>query len=133
MKFKGRMDLEQGLKQIYIAPLINIVFLLLLFFMLFSGFITQPSMQINLPKAVTSQAVKPGSLEIVVRSDNAAYFESKAATLQELKQLFAQAAKHSQSILIKADESVSLGKIAEIMDLARSSGINHINIATNQK
>ena len=61
MHFKGKMELEQGLKQIYIAPLINIVFLLLLFFMLFSGFITQPSMQINLPKAVTSQAVKPGS------------------------------------------------------------------------
>ena len=133
MKFKGRLVLEEGLKQIDIAPLINIVFLLLIFFMLSSSFIAQPSMRINLPKVVTSQVVLPGSLEIVFSPDSRVYFNSKAITLAELKNLFAQAAKHNQPVLIEVAESVPLGKVAGILDLARESGVSRISFATNKK
>jgi biopolymer transport protein ExbD len=133
MRFKGRMELEGGLKQVDIIPFVNVVFLLLLFFIFTPTFITQPSMLINLPKAVTSQAVNPGSLEIIVTSKNEAYFASKSLSLKELKELLAQAAKNSQSILIKADQSASLGRVTWIMDCAREIGIKHINIATNLK
>ena len=51
MKFKRHMELEHGLRQIDIAPLIDMVFQLLIFFMLTSSFIMQPGIKVNLPKA----------------------------------------------------------------------------------
>ena len=133
MRFKGRMELEYGLKQIDIAPLIDIVFQLLIFFMLTSSFIMQPGIKVNLPKAVTSEVVKFENIELLITGENVTYLNGQVVTLQELKMLLKQAAKREQTILIKADKRASLGRVVEIWDLARDLGISQINIATNQE
>jgi len=127
------MELEHGLKQIDIAPLIDMVFQLLIFFMLTSNFVMQPGIKINLPKAVTSEIVKFEKIEIVVSSENVTYFNSKVVSTNELKNLLKQAAKREQPILIKADSRASLGRVVEIWDICRDLGITQINIATNQE
>lgn len=133
MRFKGRMELEHGLKQIDIAPLIDIIFQLLIFFMLTSSFIMQPGIRVNLPKAVTSEVVKFENIEILITGENITYLNGRLVTMQELKLLLKQAAKRNQSILIKADKRASLGRVVEIWDLGRDLGISQINIATNQE
>ncbi len=132
MRFKGRMELEHGLKQIDIAPLIDVVFQLLIFFMLTSSFIMQPGIKINLPKAVTSEVIKQGNIEILVTGESVIYLNGKIVTLEELKKIFKQASKRDQTILIKSDRRASLGRVVEIWDLARDMGITQVNIATNQ-
>ena len=132
MHFKGRMELEHGLKQIDIAPLIDIVFQLLIFFMLTSSFVMQPGIKVNLPKAVTSETVKFENIEILVTAENVTYLNGKVVTTQELKSLLKQAAKREQPILIKADRRAYLGRVVEIWDLARDLGVTQVNIATNQ-
>jgi biopolymer transport protein ExbD len=127
------MELEHGLKQIDIAPLIDIVFQLLIFFMLTSSFVMQPGIRVNLPKAVSSEIVKYENIEILVTSENVTYLNGKITTLGELKALFNQIAKRNQTILIKADKRASLGRVVEIWDMARDIGITQINIATNQE
>ena len=133
MRFRRHMKLEHGLQQIDIAPLIDMVFQLLIFFMLTSSFVMQPGIKINLPKAVTSEIVKFEKIEIVVSSENVTYFNSKVVTTNELKNLLKQAAKRQQPILIKADSRASLGRVVEIWDICRDLGITQINIATNQE
>jgi len=133
MRFKGRMELEHGLKQIDIAPLIDIVFQLLIFFMLTSSFIMQPGIKVNLPNAVTSETVKAENIEILVTSENVTYLNGKVVTNNELKASLKQAAKRSQTMLIKADRRASLGRVVEIWDMARDTGVTQINIATNQE
>ena len=54
MRFKRHIELEKG--QLDIAPLIDVVFLLLIFFMLTSNFISQKGIRVNLPSALSSKA-----------------------------------------------------------------------------
>jgi len=133
MRFKRHMKLEHGLKQIDIAPLIDVVFLLLIFFMLTSSFVMQPGIKVNLPKAVTSETVKIENIEIIISAENAIYINGRVVVTEELKNLLKQASRKNHSMLIKADKRASLGKIVEIWDLARDLGITQINIATNQE
>lgn len=133
MRFRRHMKLEHGLKQIDIAPLIDIVFQLLIFFMLTSSFVMQPGIKVNLPKAVTSEVVKFENVELLVSGENVTYFNGKVTTTQELKNILKQVAKRNQSVLIKADQRASLGRVVEIWDLARDQGIAQVNIATNQE
>ena len=136
MRFRGRrMELEHGLKQIDIAPLIDVVFQLLIFFMLTSSFIMQPGIRVNLPKAATSEVVKPQNVEIMVTSEGIVYLDGKVVTMDELRGFLKQRAKRSPSasILIKADRRASLGRVVEIWDMARELGVSQINIATNQE
>lgn len=133
MRFKRHMELEHGLRQIDIAPLIDMIFQLLIFFMLTSSFVMQPGIKVNLPKAVTSEVVKIENIEIIVSSENVTYLNGKVITTQELKSLLKQVAKRNQPILIKADRRASLGRVVEIWDMCRDLGIAQINIATNQE
>jgi biopolymer transport protein ExbD len=133
MHFKKHMELEHGLKQIDIAPLIDMVFQLLIFFMLTSSFIMQAGIKINLPKAVTSDAVKYENIELVISGENVTYLKGKVVTIRELKPLIKQAAERQQAILIKADKRASLGRVVEIWDLCRDLGVDQINIATDQE
>jgi biopolymer transport protein ExbD len=127
------MELEHGLRQIDIAPLIDMVFQLLIFFMLTSSFVMQPGIKVNLPRAVTSEVVKYENLEVAISSENIIYINNKVITIGELKTLLKQAAKAKGSILIKADRRASLGRIVEVWDMCRDLGITQINIATNQE
>jgi biopolymer transport protein ExbD len=128
------MELEHGLKQIDIAPLIDMVFQLLIFFMLTSSFIMQPGIKVRLPKAVTSETIKAQNLEIMVTSENVTYLNGNVVTTQELKAFLKQAGKNKETtILIKADRRASLGRVVEIWDMARDCAITQINIATNQE
>lgn len=133
MRFKRHMELEHGLKQIDIAPLINVVFLLLMFFMLTSSFVMQPGIAVDLPKAVTSEAVKLGNIELAVSEGDVIYLDNKVVTKSALSNLLKQAAKRKQSVLIKSDRRASLGRLVEVWDMARESGVTQVNIATNQE
>jgi biopolymer transport protein ExbD len=132
MHFKRHIKLEQGLKTLDIAPLVDVVFLLLIFFMLTSNFVFQPGMMVNLPKAVTSEAIKREDITLIISSENFIYFKGEIILLQELKKLIHQAGLSSQAVLIKADKQASLGKVVEIWDICRQAGVRQVNIATNK-
>lgn len=127
------MELEHGLRQIDIAPLIDMIFQLLIFFMLTSSFVMQPGIKINLPKAITSEVVEPRTIEIVISGENVTYLNGRVVTTEELKTLLEQISKKGQPILIKADRRASLGRVVQIWDMCRDLGIGQISIATDQK
>ena len=131
MRFKRRVLLEKGLLDI--APLIDVIFLLLIFFMLTSSFIFQPGIKINLPKALTSEVIQRENLIIVVTDDNSLYIDERLVEREELSSRLEIAAKESKPILIKADRKAALGKVVEVWDLCRAEGIQKINIATTPK
>lgn len=130
--FKRSLRLQQaGLGTIDIAPLIDCVFQLLLFFMLTSSFVYQPGIKINLPKALTSDVLQEESLEITITAENVVYLNHAVVTPKELASRL-RAAKPNQAVLIKADQKASLGRVVEIWDICREAGISHVNIATHQ-
>ena len=131
MKFKRRVFLEKG--QLDIAPLIDVVFLLLVFFMLTSSFIFQPGIKVNLPNALTSEVIQKENLIIVIREDNSLLIDERPVSQEELNSRLEIAAKESKPILIKADRKAALGKVVEIWDLCRVEGVQKISIATSPK
>ena len=131
MRFKRHLQLEQGLKAIDTVPLINMLFLLLIFFMLISSSVVQSGMKVNLPKALTSEVIKYENIVIVVSSDNVIYLDNQVIDLRKLKTSLEHISKRKGTILIKADKGASLGRVVQIWDLCRESGIAQINIATD--
>ena len=133
MKFKRHTKLEHGLGQIDIAPLIDVIFQLLIFFMLSSSFTFQSGINVKLPKAVTSDIIKEENLIVTITSENILYLNGVVTTLKELKRRLSQPNTKDRPLLIKADRRASVGRIVDIWDLCRNLGIERINIATNQE
>ncbi|MFH1304913.1 MAG: biopolymer transporter ExbD [Candidatus Omnitrophota bacterium] len=130
MRFKRKAFLEKG--RLDIAPLIDVVFLLLIFFMLTSSFVFQPGIKVNLPKAVTSEILQKELLIVTVTDSNAIFINERPVDSDELISRITVAAKDAQPLLIKADKKADLGKVIEIWDICRQADVKQISIATTQ-
>jgi len=132
MKFKRHLKLERTLRTIDIAPLIDVVFLLLIFFMLTSSFIFQPGIKVNLPRAITSEMLSEDSAIINITAENLIYYRQKLVTSRELNSVLKDIALARQPVLIRSDRRASLGRIVEVWDICRQEGVRQVNIATTQ-
>jgi len=130
-RLKRRTEIKKG--QLDTTPLIDVVFLLLIFFMLTSNFVVQPGIRVSLPKAVSSEVIRSENLAVTLTGQDLLYLNDEPITMQELVPRIRQAAQENKTVLLKADTNASLGRVVEIWDLCRESGIPQINIATNQK
>ena len=115
-----------------ITPLIDCVFLLLIFFMLSSSFVKPAGITVNLPKTVTAEILREEKFVIVITDKNIIRLEEEVVTVDDLKEVLIQKKQKIESLLIKADEKASLGKIIEVWDMCRELGIEKLNIATLQ-
>jgi biopolymer transport protein ExbD len=130
MKFKRRLKIEKGM--IDLTPMVNVFFLLFIFFLFTSSFIFQPGIKVSLPKAVTSEVMRLDNVTITVTKDDKVYLEDKQITKEDLIPRLKMLAKERMGLLIKADSRAPLGRIVEIWDACRAEGVLQINIATNQ-
>jgi len=133
VRFKRSIKLEQGIEQIDIAPLIDVVFQLLIFFMLSSSFTFQSGINVKLPKAVTSDIIKEENMVVTITDDDVIYLNGKITTFKELSKILSEKKNADNPILIKADRRARVGSVVNVWDLCRNLGIEKVNIATNQE
>jgi biopolymer transport protein ExbD len=133
MHFKRRLLYEQGLKQMDIAPLMNIIFLLLIFILLILGFTGLPGISVSLPGLVTSANFRARNLEIVVNKQDVILYKGKEVSSQELRGLLVQLPLSKTAVLIKADKAVPLTRVMEIWKICQELGLQQVNIATTRE
>ena len=131
MKFNRRINTTSELEQIEITPLIDCVFLLLIFFMLTSNFVTTSGITIKLPKASIHQAVDAKNITVSVSSEDIIYIRGSVFTYTELENYLKKI--KPKFIFIKADRDASLGAVVGIWNVCKRLGIDKIGIATIPK
>ncbi|HPF16383.1 MAG TPA: biopolymer transporter ExbD [Thermotogota bacterium] len=118
---------------INITPLIDILFILLLFFILTSTFDleNERSIDITLPQTQTDQVIEtPEIFRITVDADSNLFLESEEITIEQLTASAERKHKSSGEFItvISADEKASHGVVMKVLDTLRLSGISNINI-----
>ena len=119
--------------QASLTPMIDVVFQLLIFFMVTAVFAITPGLDIKLPEAEESQAPDKENLFIVVDQDGNMKLNHKSVTFANLKDELTskrQLLDNTTLIIIQGDERATHGQIVQIMDIARQVGIVDQVIAT---
>jgi biopolymer transport protein ExbD len=119
--------------RIDITPLVDMVFLLLIFFMLSTTFIVAPGIKVNLPESSAEKV--PQEVQVVITEDNKVFVDGMPLDMGELEQRLMGVARQDPETLIifKADAKTLHGKVVEVMDIAKQSGLNHLAIGTQLK
>jgi biopolymer transport protein ExbD len=122
---------------INIVSLVDVVFLLLIFFTVSATFMDQPALKINLPEsgAEPPKADAPEPMTVYLTSQGDLYFGDHMARADELPELFKRAMAEGKPpvLSVKADKEVTHGKVIEVMDMARQSGVEMVTVATEHK
>ncbi len=117
---------------ISIAPLIDIVFLLLIFFMLTSHFETVSGIDIQLPEVSRKGSDQlPDSLVVVIVESGDCYVKGKKLELKELYSRLQKmkAGQERLNLVLQADRDVKHGHVVRVMDMAKRAGVGSILIA----
>ncbi|MBI1883418.1 MAG: biopolymer transporter ExbD [Chlamydiae bacterium] len=130
MRFKTNLKVEKG--RLDMTPLIDVVFQLIIFFMLSSSFVLQPGIKVELPSVKLPGSEKPSGLSVVVRRDGKIFFEDREIKLKDLSQRLREVPS-KDLLIIKADEKAEHGTVVQVMSEAKESGISRIAIATKPK
>jgi biopolymer transport protein ExbD len=119
--------------QLDLTPMIDVVFQLLIFFMVTAVFAITPGLDIKLPEAEEAQAPEKENLFIVVDQDGNMKLNHQEVTFSNLKEriLFKrEQLDDTTMIIIQGDERSTHGQIVQIMDIARQAGVVDQVIAT---
>lgn len=135
MRFRDREPTRNS-SLIDITPIVDTVFNLLIFFALSLNFISTPGIRVQLPKSAAQEITREKrDLRVVVTFKGDLYLNEKPTTLRGLEAQFRKAAQTDREtqILIQADQQVAHGRVVEVMDVARASGLHRLAIVTQPK
>ncbi|MCK5263366.1 MAG: biopolymer transporter ExbD [Gammaproteobacteria bacterium] len=132
MEFEG---LTSRHKTPNLTPLIDIVFLLLVFFMLTAHFVKDQSLDIVLPEANSAVNLEEqGALEIVINNRGEILIAKQIIKSDELDVALQQSlqGRSNKQVILRGDKNSKLDLTVQIMDAARKAGAESLDIITNQ-
>ena len=129
MKFRElrRVRAEPGM-----TAMIDIIFLLLLFFVLSSSFVLQPGVKVELPRTVTQEHPVRKDLILIISRDERVFLNNDQVPLKSLWGRLIEELKVQPEglMIIRADKGVPHGLVVQVMDIAKQAGALSMSIAT---
>ncbi len=118
-----------------LASLTDIVMLLLIFFLLSSTYIIQPGIKVQLPRSDTAQVVDQKSVIVTIGREGTVWVGDERTGLEGLASTLRRHIVHgaSQTIVIKADKSVSIALTVNVIDRIKAAGGERFLIATSKE
>ncbi|MBN1481288.1 biopolymer transporter ExbD [candidate division KSB1 bacterium] len=129
MQFKEK---KRRRTMINITSLIDVLFILLIFFMVSSSFIEQPGMKLELPTIQSKEVARLENLVIHISEDEVIFLGDKQVSLENLGSEIENMIPNikEKTLVLKADKKAEHGFIVQIMDIAKRSGLTKIVIGT---
>ena len=120
---------------INITSLIDVLFLLLIFFMVTSTFLEQPGMKLELPSAESAEISQVEKLVLYIGPDGGIVFNDRSVALEELKDVIEAAVPQAKekTLVLKADKTVQHGTVVSVMDIAKRAGLQKLVVGTTME
>ena len=134
MKFRHKRREEEE-SEINITPMMDIVFIMLIFFIVTTSFIKETGIDPNRPEAETAKRAELGNILIAIAPNDRIWMNKAPIELEAVKIMMesAHAENPESSVVIVADELASTGLVLDVMDQIRLSGISKISLSAKEK
>ena len=116
-----------------LTPMLDVVFILLIFFIVTTSFVRETGIDINRPSAATAEKKSKGNILIAIKPNGDIWIDNRhidiravRANIQLLKARFPQS-----SVIIQSDQEARTGALVKVMDQVRLAGVQNISIAAS--
>ncbi len=130
---RPHFDEEETAQTINISPLIDVIFILLIFFIVTMVFADGSAMNVKVPEAKNSQTVESGISTLVIQADGTLLLDGEQKTMTTLAVALQKKMSKNASLILRSDSRVSVSRLVEIMDCAKESGARDIYVAAERK
>lgn len=123
---------SEGSDEINISPLIDMVFILLIFFIVTTVFVEETGVDVNKPQAASAQDLEKNSILIAITDNQKVVYGGREigpagvrATVRRLTQ------RESMPVIVQADKTVPTELLVRVIDEAKLAGAQTVNVATD--
>ena len=119
-------------EEINITPMLDVVFILLIFFIVTANFIKEPGLEVNRPDSETAEPTENAAILIAVGNAGEIYMDGRRIDKRQVKaNVVRLLAENPQgSVVLQADEKATADTIMAVMDGAREAGVYNISLAS---
>ena len=119
-------------EEINITPMLDVVFILLIFFIVTANFIKEPGLEVDRPDSETAEPTENAAILIAVGNAGEIYMDGRRIDKRQVKaNVVRLLAENPQgSVVIQADEKATADTIMAVMDGAREAGVYNISLAS---
>jgi biopolymer transport protein ExbD len=128
-------DDEESISQINVTPLVDVTLVLLIVFMVTTPMIMKPSINVNLPKASSSDQTAPAEFNVTITKEGVIYANGDKLSEDALKSKAAElvAKKPEVQAMISADKETAHGVVINVIDIIKSAGVKKFAISIEKK
>src|SRR6056297_726849 len=121
--------------EINITPMLDIVFIMLIFFIVTTSFIRETGIEVEKPTALSTEARPQANVLIAIRPNDEIWMNRQQVELNEVRFEVedARAENPESSVIILADRGARSGLVIEVMDQVQLGGISRISISTEEQ
>ncbi len=120
--------------QISIAPLIDMMFILLIFFLVAASFERQAALEVERPRAATATPSRTTPLSVVIKRDGSVYFRGERTDCASLRYAVSEALKGAErEVIVVADKGAPVGRLVDVLDACRLGGAKRLSIAAEEE
>jgi biopolymer transport protein ExbD len=131
MRFRRRLAPETNIN---LVPMIDVVFQLIIFFMVATTFVSMPGINVELPESTTAEHVVMEKLIVSIVSRNEIYLNETKYDIEGFRKALASMGDtndgKSKNIVIEGNKDVSYALMVEVLDIARENGFRGVNLRT---
>lgn len=119
---------------INLTPLIDMIFIILIFFVVTSSFVKEAGIEVNRPDARTAMPQEQANIIIAVTRDGEVWIDQQPVDPRTVRSIVARLHAESPegSVVVMADEESRTGLVVQIVDQARLAGVTNVAVATRE-
>ena len=135
MPRRHRFSTEKQKVELDLTPMLDVVFILLIFFIVTTSFVKESGLSVNRPSAVTAKKKERASILIAISKVGEIWLQKRRIDIRSVRANIERLHAESPegSVVIQADRASKTGLLVQVMDQVRLAGVKNISISAEKK
>jgi len=131
---RRRRTREQEESEIDITPMLDVVFIMLIFFIVTASFVKESGIDVNRPDASTAEVKERGNILVAITESNQVWIDRRQVDVRSVRANIERlrAENPEGAVVIQADKDSKNGLLVKVMDAARQAGVENVSLAATQ-
>ena len=132
MKLRRRLLKEKEAESINVSPLIDVVFILLIFFIVTASFVKVPGEEVVRPRTVTADSLEKNAVLFALTADNSLYYAGEKINIDQVRSLVEDLRREVDApVIIQVDQEADASRLAQVAREGKKAGAT-VSIATRK-
>jgi biopolymer transport protein ExbD len=129
MRKRRMRDVEES--EVNLTPMLDVVFIMLIFFIVTASFVKESGIEVNRPDAATAERKERGNILVAISQNNQIWVDKRQVDPRALRANIERlhAENPQGAVVIQADKESKNGLLVQVMDAARLAGVFNVSIA----